>query len=1095
MIKSFKKLVLSAIAMFVAATSFAQFTTSSLSGQISDAQDVIIGATVIATHTPSGTQYYAVSNAEGRYAIQGMRPGGPYEISVQLMGYQTITYTDVTLPLGETFVQNAQLKEASEMLDEVVFVATRNSKFATEKTGASTNVSNSEMMNLPNADRSISALTKLSPYANGMSFAGGDGRSTNFTVDGANFNNNFGLSSSLPGGGTPISLDAIEEVQLVVAPYDVRQSNFVGGGINAITKSGTNTFRGTVYGYYHDENLRGNKIFGEDLGQRPDELVRTIGATIGGPIIKNKLFFFANFEFNDQPGQAVTTNGIGKGVTEDQLIAVQNKLKNDYGYDAGSYTDFPGGTSNTKILARIDWNINNANKLSFRFNNTQNKTWYAPNANSCDDNFRNKGYNRASTQAQPFANNMYSQQNNVTSFAAELNSRFSDKASNQIIATYSFINDQRGSNSDIFPHVDLMDGKSGLSTGSFIPATSFGYELFTYKNGVTNKVLNITDNFTLYAGSHKLTFGANYEHQFADNSYIRNGTGYYRFASVDDFLQGNRPLSYVLYYAYDNSPETARINYNQAALYAQDDWNITKDFKLTYGVRLDYMGYDDKDLTTNAAIKNYDMGGRSVDTGHWPAASLQINPRIGFNWDVNGDKSFVIRGGTGMFQGRLPLVFFTNMPTNSGMILNQAKYSATLEGGQVVYSDEVAAALDKLMAGGKITTDINKAKEILGLKREISEADGNLTSTINGVDHAFKMPQVWKTSIAFDWQLPTEFPFTLSAEGIFNKTLHGVRLMDWNIKDDVLSNGATFAGADNRVNYRALGDWKYGSSTAYVLTNTSEGYGWIANITAKATPVRNLDIMAAYTHTVSKEISGMPGSDASSAYVGLMTVNGANLATLQNSQYVVPDKVMANISYFLPVFDQSHGLHLNLYYTAYSPMGYSYVYSNDMNGDGITADMIYIPASKDEIAFTTQADRDAFWSFVEQDKYLSRHKGQYAEANSAFAPFVHRFDARIAEDFSIKAGGQTHNFELSFSIENIGNMFNSSWGVSRWSCYNTSSASVINILKYDSVGADNKPVFSMNKVDGAYPTETWTKHSTNPAECWQLLFGLKYYFN
>ena len=1092
--QALKLFVLATLGLFATVALYAQMTTSSLSGKITDAQGAVPGAAVVAIHTPSGTQYYAISNNEGRYTIQGMRPGGPYEVTISLLGYKTVVYQDVTLKLSETYTQDVVLEDNAEQLQEVVVVAS-STKFGTEKTGASTNVSNREMMNLPNSSRSLSAITKLSPYANGMSFAGSDGRSTNFTVDGANFNNNFGLSSNLPGGGTPISLDAIEEIQLVVAPFDVRQSNFVGGGINAITKSGTNTFKGTVYGYYHNEKLRGNTIYGEDLGERKSELIRTIGATLGGPIIKNKLFFFTNFELNDQPGQAIKTNGVGRGVSKAQLDAVADKLRKDYGYEPGSYTDFPGGTQNMKILARIDWNISQAHKLALRFNHTQNLTWNAPNGNSCDDKYRNKGYNRASDQAQPFSNNMYSQQNNVTSFAAELNSRFGEKAANQLIATYSFINDQRGSNSDIFPHVDLMDNWD-LSEGNFKPATSFGYELFTYKNGVTNKVWNVTDNFTYYAGAHKITAGATYEHMFADNSYIRNGTGYYRFGSVEDFLNGARPLSFCLKYAYDNSPETAQITYNQLGVYVQDDWNVTDRFKLNYGVRFDTIMYDNSDLITNKAILDYKMGGRSVDTGLWPKTTVQVNPRIGFNWDVMGDKSLTVRGGTGLFQGRLPLVFFTNMPTNSGMILNTAVFSSQLKDGKVVYSDAVAAALDKLMAGGKMMTDINQIKDALGLKRTISESEGTLPSTINGVDRNFKMPQVWKSSIAVDYNFPTNFPMTLTAEGIFNKTIHGVRLEDWNINNSAVEKGGRFTGNDNRINYRSLGDYKYGKSTAYVLTNTNEGYGWIANVTLKASPVKNMDLMLAYTHTVSKEISGMPGSDAGSAYTNLYSVDGPNFVNLHCSQYVVPDKLMANISYFVPfkVFG-GNGLHLNLYYSGYSAGNYSYIYSNDMNGDGISSDMMYIPATKDELRFTTEADRNAFWAFLEQDKYLSSHKGQYAEPYGAAAPWTHRFDARIAEDFAFTIGKTKHNFQLSVSIDNIGNMINSSWGVTRWSCYTTSAGTYVNtVLKLDKV-ENGTPVFSMNQVNKAYPTETWNKYSKSPSECWQLLFGLKYYFN
>jgi hypothetical protein len=464
---------------------------------------------------------------------------------------------------------------------------------------------------------------------------------------------------------------------------------------------------------------------------------------------------------------------------------------------------------------------------------------------------------------------------------------------------------------------------------------------------------------------------------------------------------------------------------------------------------------------------------------------------------VLGDKSLTVRGGTGMFQGRLPLVFFTNMPTNSGMILNQAVFSSQLKNGQVVYSDEVASALDKLMVGGKMMTDTDQIKNTLGLKRTISEDEGSMQKTINGVDRNFKMPQVWKSSIAVDYNFPTSFPLSLTAEGIFNKTINGVRLVDWNINDAAVLRGERFSGTDRRINYRSLNDYKYGSAdAAYVLTNTNKGYGWIANVTLKATPVKYLDLMVAYTHTVSKEISGMPGSNATSAYTNLYTVDGPNLATLQCSQYVVPDKLMANISWFIPfkVFG-GNGLHLNLYYSGYTAGGYSYVYSNDMNGDGIASDLMYIPASKDELRFVSDADKNAFWSFLEQDKYMSSHKGQYAEAYAAPAPWTHRFDARIAEDFAFRIGKTKHNFQLSVSIDNIGNLFNSSWGVHRWSCYTTSAGTYSNpVLKLDHVD-NGVPVYSMNQVDKAYPTETWNKYSKSPSECWQLLFGLKYFFN
>jgi len=706
--------------------------------------------------------------------------------------------------------------------------------------------------------------------------------------------------------------------------------------------------------------------------------------------------------------------------------------------------------------------------------------------------------------------------NNVWSIATELNSRFGEKVSNKFLFSYTNINDMRMSNSAIFPQIDIMWENKGSSS---IPAVSAGYELFSYNNGVKNSVFNANDNVTIYLGAHKLTAGLDWERQNAQNSYMRNGAGYYRWATIDDFCNGALPMSACLTVGANGvAAPVGSITFNKFAAFVQDEWNITKQFKLTYGLRADTIVYENSELMTNNAVLAFDMGGRSVDTGLWPKTTLQISPRIGFNWDIAGDKSIIMRGGAGLFQGRLPLVFFTNMPQNAGMI-------------QVSKNTTTEADLKKLQkTDGTMVTDVNEMAKILGVNTTVTPESGSFTSTINGVDRNFKMPQVAKVSLAFDYNVPVNFPFTITGEGMFSKTIYGVLLEDWAVNNEMVMN-STFAGEDNRYNYWALEDYdsvkgkisnkQYlypknaagnQASAAYVLTNTNKGYGWNAAITIKMQPVKGLDIMAAYAHTVSKELSGMPGSNASSAYQGLYTVNGGNFATLQNSQYVVPDKIMANIGYFLPfkVF-HGNGLHINLYYSASASGTYNYVTANDMNGDGNNADLMYIYAKGSDVGFVdhtykngktiTAADQaKAYDAFVAQDKYLSSHKGQYAEANSAIAPFVHRFDLRIAEDFAFKIGSTTHNFQLSVSLENIANMFNSSWGVHKWSCYQTSN-SVYNItpltFDYDTYKTTGKPAYYMTDIDGkgTMPTSTYSKSYVDPTECWRVLFGIKYLFN
>ena len=396
----------------------AQVTTSSLAGSVVDENgEPLIGAAVVAVHTPSGTQYYAVTNENGRYAIQGMRTGGPYEVTYSLIGCQTVVIPDITLQLAETYQQNVTLATATELLTEAIVVASAASKFSTEKTGAATNITNQQITNLPSVSRAITDVTRLSPYGgNGMSFAGSDGRNANFTVDGANFNNTFGLSDKLPGGGNPISIDAIEELQVVISPYDVRQTNFIGGGVNAITKSGTNTFKGSAYVYHRNENMRGDAIEGEQItGARAIDRSTTYGFTLGGPIVKNKLFFFVNAEYSKIPTIVNRWRGSTDGVADannyvsrtklSDLQRVSEYVKNKYGYDTGSWTDFPANEKNMKILARIDWNISNQHKLALRYNYTQNNVWNSPNGSSMDGGTRMSGA-RMSQDSMSFANSM-----------------------------------------------------------------------------------------------------------------------------------------------------------------------------------------------------------------------------------------------------------------------------------------------------------------------------------------------------------------------------------------------------------------------------------------------------------------------------------------------------------------------------------------------------------------------------------------------------------------------------------------------------------------------------------------------------------------
>ncbi len=1096
---SLKHLLLAGIAMLAGTLAYAQVTTSSMNGRVTDEKGVpMTGAAVVATHEPSGTVYGVVVNQNGQYTINGMRSGGPYKVEVSSLGYNTIVFKDVTLQLAETYNLNATLKESTEFLEQVVVIGSAKSKFSNEKTGAATNINNSQISSLPTVSRSITDVTRLSPYGgNGMSFAGADGRTANFTVDGANFNNNFGLSSNLPGGGSPISIDAIEELQVVISPFDVRQTNFIGGGVNAITKSGTNTFKGTAYVYHKNENLRGDTIGGEQIsGARAKDRTTTYGFTLGGPIVKNKLFFFVNFEYVKTPTIANRWRGSEDGVADannyisrtklSDLQKVSDFVKQKYGYDTGSWTSFPADESNMKLLARIDWNINEKNHLAVRYNYTLNKGWNAPNGTSMDGGTRASGY-RTSQYSMSYANSMYAIDNLVHSVSVDLNSRINDKVSNQFLATFSKLDDVRDTHSSEFPFIDILDGNGQ----NYI---ALGYELFTWNNAVHNTVANVRDDITWYLGNHKITGGLRYEYQLADNAYMRNGSGYYRYRTLDDFLNGAEPEIVNLTYGYngDKNP-AATVRFHQAGIYAQDEWSATDKFKLTYGIRFDGLFFDNGDLVTNNAIKAltyypkaYDFKAKHIDTGKWPETQVSISPRVGFTWDVLGNKDLKLRGGTGLFVGRLPLVFFTNMPTNSGSVQYQAQINASNAAKKGFSMSEFAGGL-VTNSNGKATVDALYNKLLgLGYPANYTSKDGTVPSSISAVDSKFKMPQVWKTSLAVDYSFPTSFPFSMSVEGIYNKTINGVMISDWSIKD--VRGFAKFNGVDNRPIYPD--DFRNGTK-AFILENTNKGYGYSASATVNMTPIPELNIMAAYTHTVSKEITSMPGSAAESAFTYVPTYAGPNNIKLHNAINVIPDRFVASVTH-----NDHCGNHFSLIYETWKgSSNYSFMTTNDMNGDGYAYDAIYIPTdaqvANNEFRFVSDNDRDRFMAFVHKDKYLSKHQGEYAEAYSVYSPWVHRFDFSYKHDFKVKAGKTTNILQLGFDIKNLMNLFNSNWGVMK--IINPEIGSEARILKYEGIDADGYATFSTpSAINGS--TKTFTANHAI-GQCWYASIGIKYMFN
>lgn len=1065
----------------------AQITTSSMSGKVVSNGEAIIGATVLAIHEPSGTQYGTITNVDGRFNLQGMRVGGPYRVEVSYIGYQSAIFKGITLQLGEVYVLNVDLKESAEALDEVVVTAPK----SIAKSGVNTNITERQIATLPTINRSITDFTKLSPYAgSGNSFAGRDGRYNNITVDGAALNNSFGLSTNnLPGGNAqPISLDAIDEISVNVSPFDVKYSNFTGASINAVTKSGNNSYKGSAYTYLRPKSFTGEKAGEYVVSNARTRSSNLYGVTLSGPIIKDKLFFFINGELENETspgiewrasknGESDNNNKISR-TTEADMQKMKEFLNSKYGYDPGKYNDFGDFQSkNWKLMARIDWNINQNHKFTVRMNTVKSNNDVQVNANSSPNP---RGDNRLGINSMAFSNSNYKIKNIVTSLTGELNSTFSSNVSNKLLATYTNIRDTREALGDPFPFVDIYkDGKQYMT---------FGTELFTPGNDVKNNVLSFVDNVNISLDNHYITAGASFEKQYFMNSYLRYPLGYYRYASMDDFMNNAKPTSYGLTYGYNGvDAPGAELTFGMVGVYGQDEWSISNVFKLTYGIRFDMPIYMN-DLPSNKAISALQFNdGRTIDIAKWPSAKVLFSPRIGFKWDVKEDRSITVNGGTGLFTGMLPFVWFTNQPTNSGVLQNTLDPLTNIPdnfGFYPNYKDAIAQYPDIFP-----TTPAEKAP-----------------GSICFVDPKFKMPQVWRSSLGADFQLPANF--MLSVNALYTRDVYNV------VQENVNEKAATerFSGNDNRYYYPTKDNRiNKNISNAMMLTNGKEkGYQYSLNAVLTKKFEYGFFGMISYTYSGAKDLTANPGSSASSAWSSNSAVNSLNDPGLSYSSFTTPNRLIANISYEI-----SYAKHMkttaSLFYTGYNTGRISYTTSNDLNSDNNSSDLLYIPSSKDELLFSDITFEDKviyskeqqatdFWDFVESDSYLSSRKGKYVQRFGDLKPWINRFDLKITQDFFANMGNRKYGVQVSLDILNIGNLLNSSWGV--YKRIGISNYDNVRPLKYAGVSDDKRPIYQINTNSSKAENNTseefhknsvWTPDAS-VSSTWGMMLGVKLMF-
>lgn len=1067
-----------------AGAAVAQVTTGSIAGFVKEMKgDPLPGAYVKVTHVPSGTVYQATTQSNGRYTIPAVRVGRDYKVEVSFVGFTTQVVEGITVSLGNPTVIDIELQEESLTLSESVIVAKKKTA-ATDKTGAVTSVGREEIINLPSVNRSINDFTRLTPQAKGNSFAGRDGRYNYITVDGSAFNNSFGLSGAtrnLPGGDAqPISLDAVEEISVSIAPYDIRQSNFTGASVNAVTKSGTNFFKGSIYTYQRPESFTGTRV--EDVKLNLDKSSKqTWGASLGGPILKNKLFFFVNGELENSifpstpwkastDGNAVSASYISRAKIDD-LKALKKYLGDTYQYDPGTWEYGQFSSDNYKILARLDWNINKNHKLSVRYNQVVSTNDVLVNSTSAPVSL-NTG--RISDKALAFTNSGYYFENSVYSITGELNSVFKSKFSNKLLATYTKIRDTRGSNSDLFPFVDIMEGG--------YPYTAFGYELYTYGNDVKNNNWSIVDNFTAYLGKHTLTGGLSFEHMYFGNAYMRFATSYYRYNSMADFMNNATPAMFSITYGFNGIDPYSELEFGLGSVYFQDEWQINKKLKLTGGIRFELPFYFN-DLERNTAIEALTFAnGQKMDVSQWPDPQLLVSPRVGVNWDVFGDRSLQVRGGTGIFTGRLPFVWFTNQPTNSGVLQNTVTFSSPTQ----------------FPSGFTFNPDWKA--QIASYPTQFPNNPGQVApSDLAVVSKDFKMPQVWRTNLAFDYALPWEMTFTL--EGIYSKDVNAI----WQQNINEKAPDTYFVGSDTRPRWTAASGNRInaGTTSAMVLDNTSQGYQY--SITAQLSKAfsHGLTGFVAYTFSEAKDVTSNPGDQAASAWRSNVTTGSLNDPTLSYSNFSTPHRVVGSVSYRFGYLNSSSTTTISLFYEGASQGRLSYVYSNDMNGDGQSAsDLMYIPKDANDIIFVNkgagmspQEQSDAFFRFVEQDPYLSKHKGEYAERFGAGMPWRNQFDLKFMQEFIMDNKYQT-KIQLTLDVLNIGNLINSDWGIRKAQI--TGTYDNVPLLRYEGATADGRPTFSLNGPSSTskaadYYTSTY-KNVLTYSSTWSMQLGLRFVF-
>ncbi|MGZ3754802.1 MAG: outer membrane beta-barrel protein [Mucilaginibacter sp.] len=1086
-------------------------TTASVNGLVTDSKGAVPGATVTITHLPTGTVYSTVTRGDGRYNLPNLRVGGPYAFKISFIGYKTFTQDNIVLAIGQDQRIDTKLEDNSTSLKEVLISGTGSKVINSSRTGASETITRAQIDVLPTVNRSLQDFTKLTPSANGLSFGGRSSAFNNLTVDGALFNNSFGLSGTLGGqtSSQPISLDAIEQIQVDISPYDVKQGNFTGAGVNTVVKSGTNTFKGTAYDF-----IRGTSLQGYDAGvttiAKTPFTYRQSGFSLGGPIIKNKLFFFVSGEQEriSQPATTYVASAPGvSGATVSQasaatLDAIAGYLKSNYGYDPGPYQGYNYKTSSDKLTVKLDWNIDKNNTLSAKYFYLKSYGDHpASNSNSGISNF---GSRAPSPTTLPFYGSGYRINNNFNIGIVELDTRVSSNMSNRLTFGYSALRDFRASlGSGTIPLVDIGNGTTSptgtITAASTATLTTFGYELFTAGNLLSTNIGQLSDDFTIYAGKHEITIGTNDQIQSYTNGFAPNYNGVYVYNSASDFLNGLPAQTYATRFSAlaDGSFPYAKIKASIFSFYAEDKFHVTDNFRLTYGLRADYDAFPTS-LAQNANVPALTFQqGIHVDPSVLPKNRIQLSPRIGFNWDVYGDGTTQVRGGTGLFTGPVPFVWISNQASNNGLLFGSYSISKGVatntpaQNAQLIFNPNVNANRPSNAAAST--------------SYELDIADPNL-----------KYPKIWRSNLAIDQRLPGGIIATL--EGSYAKDIYNIYHENLVLSDSY----TTLPGVEGQIRYTSKNTTPAASAATaanpsitglYYMTNVSSNYNPFTNnagysyfITGQLQKsfTNGLYFNLAYTHSGSKDVND-GGSTASTIWSTRYVAGNPNADNISNSSFVQPNRIIATAAYKKELFKNTLTT-LGLTFEAANSGVISYTTSGDPNNDGATNDLMYIPKQQSDIILVADYAGDPrtatqAWNqlnaFINQDPYLSKHRGQYAERNGVILPYFGRLDLHASQDFYVQTGKSKHTLEVSVDIINFTNLLNKNWGLYQNS-FNGFSSGNTNILAYKGIDATTgRPTYSFPYYDknNLIPVTRSFINDTSSGSRYIAQIGLRYIFN